>query len=357
MDEYQITWKLHSHEAFLLFGLMGMNRVLGYTNPSKLASPEEMEQSLLQAREQLLRDEILVMKDEKLLIEPSLFSVLQVCKLSERVCWLHVKKNENVVDSYFYLSARQVIEFTEDDDYLEITFFGDHNDFHHELEARIKSNETSITNEALDYAIQIDTLEYLSENHKDKTHRELYTYLLEEEDIAPHLGAELINDFKTNSGIGKLVFLTKATDDWESKSLRFVLTNEHNLVFMESEDSLRIQKVNTSTFYAMLLEFEKSLLDRPEGTLMGNPHEDLLPIGTVVILKEGVKKLMIYGRKQLLLHEENPTMYDYVACYYPEGYINQDYTFVFNHGDIEEIVYQGYQNEEEFKFLQLLKSN
>ncbi len=357
MEEYQITWKLHSHEAFLLFGLMGMNRVLGYTNPFQLVSPEIREQSLLEAREQLLRDEILVLNDEKLLIEPSLFSVLQACKLSERVCWLHVKKNVNVVDSYFYLSARQVIEFTEYEDYLEITFLGDHNDFHHELEARIESNETSTTNETVDDAIQIVTLEYLSKNYQDKTHRELYTYLLDEEELAPHLGAELVNDFKTNSGIGKLVFLTKGIDDWESKSFRFVLTNEHNLVFIESEDLLKIQKVNTNTFYAMLLEFEKSLLARPEGILMENSHENLLPIGTVVILKEGVKKLMIYGRKQLLLHDESPTMYDYVACYYPEGHINQDYTFVFNHEDIQEVIFKGYKNEEEDRFSQLLNSN
>ncbi len=58
-----------------------------------------------------------------------------------------------------------------------------------------------------------------------------------------------------------------------------------------------------------------------------------------------------------MLHDENPAMYDYVACYYPEGHINQDYTFVFNHEDIKEVIFKGCKNEEEDRFSQLLNSN
>jgi hypothetical protein len=80
----------------------------------------------------------------------------------------------------------------------------------------------------------------------------------------------------------------------------------------------------------------------------------LLPTGSVVILKEGNKKLMIYGRKQLLLNEDEPKMYDYLACFYPEGYINPDYSFVFNHEDIKEIVFIGYVDQEEDTFANYL---
>ncbi len=47
-------------------------------------------------------------------------------------------------------------------------------------------------------------------------------------------------------------------------------------------------------------------------------------------------------------------IYDYIGCFYPEGYINPDYTFVFNHEDIEEIVFIGFIDEEEEAFVGLL---
>ncbi|MCJ0930442.1 DUF4176 domain-containing protein [Virgibacillus halodenitrificans] len=87
-----------------------------------------------------------------------------------------------------------------------------------------------------------------------------------------------------------------------------------------------------------------------------------LPNGTVVLLKGGNKKLMIYGRKQLLVQEEdieNETddlsMYDYLGVLYPEGYIDQEHSYVFNHADISEVIFEGYKNEEEEAFQEVLK--
>ena len=47
-------------------------------------------------------------------------------------------------------------------------------------------------------------------------------------------------------------------------------------------------------------------------------------------------------------------MYDYLAVFYPEGYINQEYTYVFNHTDIIDILYRGYEDEEEEEFQKVL---
>lgn len=47
-------------------------------------------------------------------------------------------------------------------------------------------------------------------------------------------------------------------------------------------------------------------------------------------------------------------MYDYIGCFYSEGYINPEYTFVFNHEDIEEIIFVGFIDEEEEAFVGLL---
>ncbi|GGB58053.1 hypothetical protein GCM10011409_39450 [Lentibacillus populi] len=90
-------------------------------------------------------------------------------------------------------------------------------------------------------------------------------------------------------------------------------------------------------------------------------ENELLPNGTIVLLDGGNKKLMIYGRRQLLVDdeqssdEEETTMYDYLGVPYPEGYINPEYTYVFNHSDIVEVIFKGFLNEEEKEFQSILK--
>lgn len=73
-----------------------------------------------------------------------------------------------------------------------------------------------------------------------------------------------------------------------------------------------------------------------------------LPLGSIVILKNGNKKIMIYGRRQ---RELNTNMeYDYIACLYPEGNINEQYMYLFNTEDIHEVFFRGYIDIEEEKF-------
>lgn len=73
-----------------------------------------------------------------------------------------------------------------------------------------------------------------------------------------------------------------------------------------------------------------------------------LPIGSVVLLRNGTKKIMIYGRRQIRNGEK--LEYDYIACLYPEGNVGDNYRFLFNHEDIETVIYRGYSDAEEEAF-------
>lgn len=75
---------------------------------------------------------------------------------------------------------------------------------------------------------------------------------------------------------------------------------------------------------------------------------ELLPIGSVVMLKGGSKRLMICGRIQLKDNEKK--LYHYSACYYPEGIIDSKELFLFNNEDIDTVYFVGMQDVEEFKF-------
>lgn len=81
-------------------------------------------------------------------------------------------------------------------------------------------------------------------------------------------------------------------------------------------------------------------------------YDKYLPIGTVVLLKDATKKLMITGF--CIQSEDNSKLYDYSGCMYPEGVLSSDQNCVFNHDQIKQIYYIGYVDEEEKKFKQQL---
>lgn len=80
--------------------------------------------------------------------------------------------------------------------------------------------------------------------------------------------------------------------------------------------------------------------------------KELLPIGSVVLLKGGKKRLMIYGIKQT----DNATEieYDYISVLYPEGNMGEAGQYLFNHEDIEQVYFKGYEEEEREEFLENL---
>jgi len=79
---------------------------------------------------------------------------------------------------------------------------------------------------------------------------------------------------------------------------------------------------------------------------------DLLPLGSIVILKEGDKKLMIYGRCQLAVATNEA--FDYVGCLWPEGNLDVENTYLFNHSDVENIIHRGYSDYEDIAYLEAM---
>lgn len=78
--------------------------------------------------------------------------------------------------------------------------------------------------------------------------------------------------------------------------------------------------------------------------------EGLLPIGTVVLLKNSQKRVMIIGILQKQMKDGEAIIWDYSGCFYPEGYMGPDKTFLFNNEQIEKIFAVGYQDQEQFHF-------
>ena len=77
--------------------------------------------------------------------------------------------------------------------------------------------------------------------------------------------------------------------------------------------------------------------------------EQVLPVGTVVLLTGETKRLMILGYQQRTVKEPD-RVYDYIGCTYPEGFLGVEEMLAFNHSDIAHIFALGLQNEEQIAF-------
>ena len=76
----------------------------------------------------------------------------------------------------------------------------------------------------------------------------------------------------------------------------------------------------------------------------------ILPIGSVLMLKNSTHRVMITGYAQRKI--DNPDqIFDYAGCAYPEGVIGPDKTFLFDHEQIETLYALGHVDGESQAFM------
>ena len=85
-----------------------------------------------------------------------------------------------------------------------------------------------------------------------------------------------------------------------------------------------------------------------------NKNKELLPLGSIVYLQEGTQKLMIIGRGVIFDDEETgeKAFADYMGVLYPMGFQTES-TLFFQHENIDKVVFVGYSDEEEERFLEV----
>lgn len=79
-------------------------------------------------------------------------------------------------------------------------------------------------------------------------------------------------------------------------------------------------------------------------------REKYIPLGSVVRLKDANASVMVTGYAAVDEEEKNK-VYDYAGCQYPEGVIDQDELLLFDHNQIDQIIYIGYESEEYKKYI------
>ena len=87
---------------------------------------------------------------------------------------------------------------------------------------------------------------------------------------------------------------------------------------------------------------------------MNNIGEKYLPLGTVVVLEGGTKRVMITGFATAS-SDDPDLIYDYAGCMYPQGFITSNQTVLFDHDQIQKIYHFGLIDPEWVEFQDNLK--
>jgi len=85
--------------------------------------------------------------------------------------------------------------------------------------------------------------------------------------------------------------------------------------------------------------------------------EKVLPLGSMVYLKEGSLKMMITGRSIVVQPKgkDKPLLFDYSAVSHPVGYMSDNKLFYFNVENIDRVIFEGFSNEDDERFMEVAK--
>lgn len=85
-------------------------------------------------------------------------------------------------------------------------------------------------------------------------------------------------------------------------------------------------------------------------------NKEVLPLGSVVVLKEGIQKLLIVGRGAIYNDAESngERFADYVGVLYPTG-LDPEVTVFFQSENIDEVLFKGYSDQDEKRFIEIYK--
>ncbi len=87
-------------------------------------------------------------------------------------------------------------------------------------------------------------------------------------------------------------------------------------------------------------------MDQIDGRIVNMDKVDFLPLGSVVVLKGGARRVIIIGRGLNVANEGETYFFDYGGVPYPTGLIGNRMAY-FNHDAIERVFFKGYTDDQD----------
>ena len=82
--------------------------------------------------------------------------------------------------------------------------------------------------------------------------------------------------------------------------------------------------------------------------------DNLLPLGSIVIIEGGYRKYVIVARAlQVNVNGENQ-FFDYGACFYPDGIVGNKVNY-FQNKDVKKVIFEGYSDSDDQMMVENIK--
>lgn len=78
---------------------------------------------------------------------------------------------------------------------------------------------------------------------------------------------------------------------------------------------------------------------------------EFLPLGSIVLLKGGMQKVLIISRALKVRNGAKEFFFDYGGVPYPEGLVGDQMAY-FNHNSISRVVFTGYSDEDNLNMVE-----
>ena len=121
--------------------------------------------------------------------------------------------------------------------------------------------------------------------------------------------------------------------------VRFYYWDDERNFPMSTDESNAYDITNSFPGFEQIKEVSRNGV--MEETAMKN---DILPLGSIVILKNGVQKLLIIARAINVKNNNKQYFFDYGAVAYPDGLIGDQMAY-FNADSVNKVVFEGYSDE------------
>ena len=84
-------------------------------------------------------------------------------------------------------------------------------------------------------------------------------------------------------------------------------------------------------------------------------NRSFLPLGSIVSLKESSRYVVVIG--YTVVEEGENKIWDYLGCAYPIGVVDPSKNLLFDHSQIDKVIFRGFSDDEGNKFLNDLEES
>ncbi|WP_459502396.1 hypothetical protein [Bacillus sp. C1] len=239
-----VTLELENHEAFFLFKMIGFQEITLFNNLYEGYTSEELNEAWEDIKYKLIEDNIIVEDNNEIVIEPTVFTLLQSCKLSNTIVRFHLYSVEEEVQAYYFISSNQIIEIKQEQgsSIYRITVIPNLQDYINIIGNQLEASKETSTDKK--ESMNMVTYDRIMKEFRNFTEEDLHKYLIENEKVSKEFASEFISSLQNYTYLGEYTVSSRGVNSWEGQSIQLITGVSNNWLVMQNQERVEVFNVN-----------------------------------------------------------------------------------------------------------------